>query len=291
MSEYLDENISEIDTDELPWLVFKLQNLYYTINSRIVMGILQNTEKITPVASAPDTFRGVFNFRGDVLPLLDLRKVFSLASKDDECKDFNDFIQSKKQDHINYLTELERCLLSNEPFKLALDPHACKLGRWYDGIKKETDSKSTYLKRHLGDLDEPHSKFHLLTADLLSHKKNCVKCKQNECNVKTESLREIKRNCDTVLQVLDDVINEFVNSFREMIVVTSDDSVTLGLIVDEVVAVDKLEILSTAEHFPSFQKVKFFTGIASSAKIDSEILIVNEQFLMGMFEEYNKINN
>lgn len=287
MSDYLlNETITEAN-EELPWLVFKLHNLTYTINSRIVTSILQLTENITPVASAPDIYRGVYNFRGNALPILDMRKVFGMSSSKEECDVFNKMILDRKQDHINYVNELERSIDSKQPFTLTLDPHSCKLGVWLDGLQTKNDNSVSTIKKHLSmnDLLKFHSNIHLLARDITEHKADCDNCSRTEC-IKVTKLNEVKKNRDKVLSMLDDVIKEYTSAFREMIVVVSDENVSLGLIVDEVVAVDKLEILSDADRFPNFQKTRYFTGIAENPKIEGEILLVNEQFLLGMFEQY-----
>lgn len=289
MTDYMLDKKTAGESGDLPWLVFKLHDLTYTINSRIVTSILQLTENITPVASAPDVYRGVYNFRGNALPLLDLRKVFGMKSSSDECEIFTQMIKDRKQDHINYVNELERCLTSNQPFTLTLDPHSCKLGVWLDSLDTVSSNNAGSIKKYLSmnDLLKFHANIHLLAKEITEHKADCANCKRTEC-LKVTKLNEIKKNRDKVLSMLDEVIKTFMSAVREMIVVISDENVSLGLIVDEVVAVDKLDILSDAERFPNFQKTRYFTGIAESAKIEGEILLVSEAFLLGMFEQYNK---
>lgn len=280
MSGFLETTAGAVK-EELPWLVFKLHNLSYTINSRIVTSILQLPENITPVASAPDVFRGVYNFRGDVLPLLDLRKVFGMKSLAQETADFENLVNEMKDEHNSWVSELERCIEENGRFSLPLDSRSCKLGRWCERVNSSINELNPKLvKKYINDLTEPHNKLHSLTASIINVKDGTVK------NTAANGVGEIMKNLERLLQLLDDLFAEFINSYHEMIVVASDGNVSLGLIVDEVVAVDRLDILSEAERFPSFQKTKFFTGIAENTKIEGEILLVNETFLLGMFDEY-----
>lgn len=274
-------SIKEITSEslsELPWLVFKLKDLTYTINSRIVTGLVQLTENVTPVASAPEIFRGILNFRGEVLPLLDLRKFFGMPNTAEERRIFTDFIEVQKKDHIELVSELEHFIAHNEPFSKAADAHLCRLGRWCENPQNEAGIDSKRIRSQLKAMEKPHEELHECAKQILA---GGIDDKQ-----KFALIDKAKKYMQETLDLLDDMVREFNDSYREMIVVASTGSVSLGIIVDEVVAVDTLEILSDAEHFPSFQEKKFFNGIAHSTKVPGEILLVSEQMIMETFDHY-----
>jgi len=59
-------------------MIFTLGNERYAVESRFLRGIVRVTD-ITPVPETPDFFAGVTNVRGEILALVDLRKLFGIA--------------------------------------------------------------------------------------------------------------------------------------------------------------------------------------------------------------------
>lgn len=65
----------------LEYVLFKLNNEYYGINIHNV----ETIEKIMPITRVPytqDYIKGVINLRGNVVPVIDLRKRFKLKEKE-----------------------------------------------------------------------------------------------------------------------------------------------------------------------------------------------------------------
>ena len=63
------------------YVLFKLENEYYGIDIHNV----ETIEKIMPITRVPytrDFVKGVINLRGNVVPVIDLRKRFNLAEKE-----------------------------------------------------------------------------------------------------------------------------------------------------------------------------------------------------------------
>ena len=70
------------NTDSLLQLVtFKVAEEEYGVDILSVQEIIRHTG-ITKVPSAPDFVEGILNLRGKVIPIIDMRKRFGLASKD-----------------------------------------------------------------------------------------------------------------------------------------------------------------------------------------------------------------
>jgi purine-binding chemotaxis protein CheW len=65
-------------TEVLSVLTFTLGHERYAIESRFLREIVRVTD-ITPVPDTPEFFAGVANVRGEILALVDLRKLFGLA--------------------------------------------------------------------------------------------------------------------------------------------------------------------------------------------------------------------
>lgn len=66
--------------EELQMLTFSLGNVSYGVNVHQVREV-KNFEGVTPVPYAPDYVKGVTNLRGEVIPVIDLRKRFGMVEK------------------------------------------------------------------------------------------------------------------------------------------------------------------------------------------------------------------
>lgn len=66
--------------DEIQMLTFALDGVSYGVNVHQVREV-KNFEGVTPVPYAPNYIRGVTNLRGEVVPVIDLRKRFGLPDR------------------------------------------------------------------------------------------------------------------------------------------------------------------------------------------------------------------
>ncbi len=66
--------------EELQMLTFSLDNVSYGVNVHQVREV-KNFEGVTPVPYAPAYVKGVTNLRGEVIPVIDLRKRFGMEAK------------------------------------------------------------------------------------------------------------------------------------------------------------------------------------------------------------------
>ncbi len=72
-------------TDKSTFVFFELEGEVFAINVMYVIQTLEMVE-LTPLPETPDFMKGITIFRGDILPIIDLRLKFQLNSekKDDE---------------------------------------------------------------------------------------------------------------------------------------------------------------------------------------------------------------
>jgi purine-binding chemotaxis protein CheW len=70
----------KVSREEIQMLTFALDNVSYGVNVHQVREV-KNFEGVTPVPYAPEYVKGVTNLRGEVIPVIDLRKRFGMADK------------------------------------------------------------------------------------------------------------------------------------------------------------------------------------------------------------------
>jgi purine-binding chemotaxis protein CheW len=66
--------------EEMQMLTFSLDNVSYGVNVHQVREV-KNFEGVTPVPYAPPYVKGVTNLRGEVIPVIDLRRRFGMAAE------------------------------------------------------------------------------------------------------------------------------------------------------------------------------------------------------------------
>jgi chemotaxis signal transduction protein len=70
----------ELETGDLPWILFTLDGVAYGINSQNVLSI-EIFDHATPIVGDPPYMRGVTRFRDGMIPLADLRVLFGLPNR------------------------------------------------------------------------------------------------------------------------------------------------------------------------------------------------------------------
>lgn len=271
MAEIYSNDAKLNDTMELPWLIFTLGENAYAINSKYVNGIEMKPSKITPLPEAPDIYCGLVERRGEVYPLLNMRKTFHFPTIDEEVAAFAETMEQRKKDHLYWIDKLESCVETGEKFNLATDPRLCAFGKWYDNFIAENRSAGLNLKK----VEEPHKKLHEMAPEV-------IELAENGQLDKARKLIAIAREdyVPRVLKVLDEAEHAYRSTFRETVVVLSDGIQMLGLLVDRVLAVDKVTFINGSGNMNLLMQSKFFESVARNDKFDMEILVVNEDELL-----------
>lgn len=70
-------------TDNKTFLTFNLGSELFAVNVKYVLEVLQS-EEITPVPQTPNYIKGIVNFRGEIIPVVDTFKKFNLDEENDE---------------------------------------------------------------------------------------------------------------------------------------------------------------------------------------------------------------
>ncbi|MFH0709805.1 MAG: chemotaxis protein CheW [Pseudomonadota bacterium] len=82
---------------------------------------------LTPIPNAHPFIDGLMTYQNLTAKVINFRKMTNLQTHEDQMLElFNQVIK----DHQNWVVALETSLREGVPFKLALDPHLCRLGKW-----------------------------------------------------------------------------------------------------------------------------------------------------------------
>lgn len=246
------------EEETLPWLIFRVGEELYAINSSYISYI---TTKPTMLTKVPDMHRACFGlmpYQGGYVTVVSLRTLFGMTTLEQEYKDFKKMIEERKQDHLHWVEELERSVRERSDFTLAVDPHQCAFGKWYDGFESDLNS----VNSHLAKIDSPHKKLHQC-AEKVMH------CYAEDGNLDLPCAEGVLNGLEReivprIVKLLDETKEVFSSHFREMIVVLEDKNERIGLIVDEVLSVDALELMESNLNIN--QDVHLLTYMAGVAK-------------------------
>jgi len=81
---YNEDVMEQQEEIEFPWLVFKIKDNLYTVNSKSITSIVMLSENVTKIPNVPDYMMGLIHLRGNVIPLVDLRLLFNMKSFKEE---------------------------------------------------------------------------------------------------------------------------------------------------------------------------------------------------------------
>ncbi len=66
------------------FIYFKLWKEYFAFDINYAVEVMKLPQDIVPVPSAPEYVLGVFNYRGEIIPVIDLRKKFKLPDQNND---------------------------------------------------------------------------------------------------------------------------------------------------------------------------------------------------------------
>lgn len=257
-------------TNDFPWLIFKLNNCKFSVNSQNVVSIIHLTKDITVAPHEQDFIKGLFTFRGAPIKLIDTRNLMNYKSTKQELEDFELMLEKRKEDHINWVNELTRCAVEHDEFKLATNPHECAFGKWYDSFQ----SNFEIINFHMRKIEEPHKLLHETALEVLKCQNECDNCERDECL--KETLKRAKEEyMPEVLDLIEQAKKIFSTNYKEMIIVLNYEGQNFGVIVDEVVSVEDLIFLSTEDNKTASLRTQFVSSIAKTNKSEDLILILD----------------
>ena len=125
-------DIDKTSREEMQMLTFSLDNVFYGVNVNQVREV-KNFEGVTPVPYAPNYVKGVTNLRGEVIPVIDLRKRFGIEQKQNESTGIMIIVQDKHPigvmvDSVMEVLTLSRKDLESNPNSLIVDKSEAVIG-------------------------------------------------------------------------------------------------------------------------------------------------------------------
>lgn len=249
------------------WVISEVKSQFFGISCANVREMVV----VPAISRVPDTaacLRGVINLRGQVLPLLDLRKRLKMSSLSEDNEALCQLIDQRAQDHRRWLQELSDSVAQDREFTLTTDPHRCAFGKWYDAYKNDNLLVSSFMER----FDKPHKAIHALAEQarqLVGAKK-----KQQAADLIESARQGVLATMMRLFQQFQDLIRD---THREIAVVVTVGGRTFAVSVDSIQSVEQLQTGSQVE----LNKIGQFAadGVVSHAarrtKENALVLLIN----------------
>lgn len=266
-----------------PWLIFEIKNVLYALNCAKIQSIMKKPEEdhsSTYLPDAPDYIRSMVRIRENVVPTLDLRRLYDITSVAEEYEAFKITIDQRKADHINWIGALEKSIKENSEFKLARDPHQCAFGKWYYHYHAENQVVDFMLRK----IEEPHRKLHELADQVLACSQKHDECTRKEC-VKQAFLAGKTKLMPQLLALLDEVKEVFHHRYQEKLIVVEEGDRRIAVIVDDVKAIDQLEDVDGQEEFSELMQNRYIYSVGRGKKIDDIILMIKAEELLALVKQ------
>ena len=81
-----DASVIISDSQDSPFTLFMVNDVVYGVSSAHVLSI-EILEEPTPLVNAPHYMLGILDFRGDMIPLIGLRRLFGIPPRDADTQD------------------------------------------------------------------------------------------------------------------------------------------------------------------------------------------------------------
>lgn len=258
-----------------PWVLLELDGVVYATSCESVLSLNQLPDA-TPLPKSPPEVRGVINFRGRLIELIDTRRILGIKSITDDIEDFDALMNQRYTDHTNWLNNLENTVKNDTEFTLTTDPHKCAFGKWYDSyISKNTNMMflSAFAK-----FDKPHKEIHGIA---IKAKELILSGNKQAAIDLIEATRTTKLK--EMLGLFDDLKEAYKHSRKEIVVVIGEDeSKCIGLSVDQITAIEHLSDFDENLVKDSMTSVEYLSGIAKR-KDGSVVILLNDKYLLSKY--------
>lgn len=274
--------------DESPWLIFEIKNVLYALNCSKIQSIMKRPEAAegvcTHLPDAPDYIRDMLRIRDNVVPTLDLRRLYGIASVDEEYHVFQEMIDRRKTDHENWMNTLKKCMATGEDFTLARDPRECAFGKWFYHHLENQAQDNQIIEFALRKLEEPHRELHEMADKMLPSFQG------GDEDAWKASRQEIMRRAEEklmpqILTLLDEVKNAFYHRYQEKLIVVEEGDKRIAVIVDDVKAIDQLEHVDGREQFGEMMQSRYIYSVGRGKKINDIVLMIKAEELLTLVQQ------
>lgn len=226
------------------------------------------------VPQMPPYVRGVIEFMGGPIPLIDTRVRLAQKSRQEDVTALvNTFLQ-RKQEHLNWIEKLKDAVEHDKEITVEKNPHVCAFGKWYDTYKANTLALASYMSR----FDRPHKAIHNLAVQSEQLIRAGQK-QQAKALIHAAEQNELK----TLVALFDGFEEQMRQSYQEYAVVVNHKGQKYSLAIDTVKYFEKLDDIVYDVPLTGDINNKVILGIGRKkvGATTDEVMLLNLETLIG----------
>lgn len=257
-----------------PWVLLEIKKIVYAVSCEVVLSLSQ-LPFVTPIPKTPTEVRGVVDFRGRTIELLDSRVMLGLPSVSEEVDEFIKAIDQYYQDYKEWFNTLESSVKNGESFTLITDPDKSAFGKWYYGYSAESENMifmSTFAK-----FDKPHREIHNAAAKT----QDLIRIGKNEDAINLLDLIK-KTEFKQIISLFEDIKAAYKDSRKEIMVVIGNEQKRVGMSVDQITSIESLTEIDEDLIKSSVTNSQYLVGYGKR-KNDKVAIILNEEYILSKF--------
>lgn len=263
------DNVSESDME---YFVFSAKGCLLALPYSDIIQII-DSPACTVLPNMPRYVRGVIDFMGEPVPLIDTRVRLSLGSRQEEVAEFVQIFLQRKQDHLRWISNLKDAVDNDKEITVEKNPHNCAFGKWYDTYRPNSLALASYMKR----FDAPHQAIHNLAvqAEKLIHDGQKDQAKSLISAAENNELKSL-------VALFDGFEEQMRLSYQEYAVIVSHSGRKFSLSIDAVNYFEKLDEIVHNIPFVGNIDDKLIDGIGRKKVGDTveDIIILNLEALL-----------
>jgi len=246
------------------WLVFRLGTSRFAVNIACVRELVPQKDVImSRPPQVPWGVEGVAQVREQTIGVVELRALLGMKTMREETDSIIDMLKQRERDHLNWIAELESSVQEAREFTLAVDPHKCAFGKWYDALLADPTQLDNFTQGDLALIDVldrfefPHERIHEIAQEVSD-----LVAKGHA----DEAMAVIQRTRETHLHAMVELFSRCIDQYQSLrqslLLVAECGDEVVGVMVD---AVEEVAVLSpdTLESISEMTKCSpLVTGVA-----------------------------
>lgn len=257
-----------------PWVLLEIKKIVYAISCEVVLSLSQ-LPFVTPIPKTPKEVRGVVDFRGRTIELLDSRVMLGLPSVNEEVDEFIKTIEQYHQDYVEWFNALESSVKNSEPFTLTTDPNKCMFGKWYYSYSAESENMifmSTFAK---------FDKLHKEIFNSAVKSQDLIRIGKNDDAANLIGLIK-KTELKQIFSLFEDIKAAYKDSRKEIMVVIGDEQKRVGMSVDQITSIESLTEVDEELIKSSVTDTQYLIGYGKR-KNGTVAIILNDEYILSKF--------
>jgi chemotaxis signal transduction protein len=248
----------------VPWVLLRVRDQLFGVPASHIREMAE-MPPVTHVPNMPEYVMGLVSLRGQVTPVIDLRRRLGVVTAEEDIKRLIEGLEAAEAEHRRLAEALESAVQDERTG--SIDPAACSMHEWLDTLQ----TKNPLVRLHLKKLEEPHANLHAAAARVVQT------AAAGPSQARAALRRFQEKELAAFTRLLPQVRERLVHAHRQIVVVLTLDNQALGAAVDEVESIERLKNGSVEELPANLRSMKrSLTKIVGRRTRDDEIVLILE---------------